>query len=179
MIAITVEGVVGGKLKQDRQLQVDIARDGDPATIIPFAQGEMVTRFMEGIDPAFLDYLGDTMGEASTQVVMEALKGFGVECTEDEEQAVRQAAHEQTAHYLKETARFRYAEFVTPIMEIVQQLPEGCAKTDSAVGYGPSRTPWKAMAEHCGDHGTAPGERTPRPSGTANRPTSRRFDHTQ
>ena len=124
LIAVTVEGVVGGKLKQDRRLQVDIARDGDPATIIPFAQGEMVTRFMEGIDPGFLEYLGDTMGEASTQVVMEVLDGFGIECTEDQEKAVRQAAHEQTAHYLKETAQFRHAEFVTPIMEIVQHLPK-------------------------------------------------------
>ena len=54
LVAVSVEGVVGGKLKYDRRLQVDIARDGDPATIVPFAQGEMVTRFMEGIDPTFL-----------------------------------------------------------------------------------------------------------------------------
>ena len=54
LVAVSVEGVVGGKLKYDRRLQVDIARDGDPAMIVPFAQGEMVTRFMEGIDPTFL-----------------------------------------------------------------------------------------------------------------------------
>lgn len=65
LIALTIEGVVGGRLKHDRGIQVDIARDGEPTTIIPFAQGEMVARFMEGTDPAFLEYLGDTMGEAS------------------------------------------------------------------------------------------------------------------
>ena len=64
------------------------------------------------------------MGEASTQVVMEVLKRFGIECTEDQEQAVREAALEQTAHYLDETERFRHEESVTPIMEIVQHLPK-------------------------------------------------------
>ena len=124
LIAVTVEGVVGGKVKYDRRFAVDIARDGDPATIIPFAQGEMVNRFMEGTDPAFVQYLRETMGEASTQVVIEVLKGLDVDCTEDLEKVVREAAHDQTAHYLEEVARFRQREFVTPIMQIVQHLPK-------------------------------------------------------
>lgn len=124
LIAVTIEGVVGGRLKHDRGIQVDIARDGEPTTIIPFAQGEMVTRFMEGTDPAFLEYLGDTMGEASTQMVLEVLGQFGVECTEEQEQAVRQAARDQAERYLEKAKDFRHDAFVTPIMEIVQHLPK-------------------------------------------------------
>ena len=123
LIAVTVDGVVGGRLKHDQRLHVDIARGGDPAMVVPFAQGEMVTRFMEGIDPTYQEYLGDTMAEASTQVVMEVLKAFGVNGA-DLEATVRQAVSEQTSHYLGETAEFRHREFVTPIMEIVEHLPK-------------------------------------------------------
>ena len=124
LVSVTTEGLIGGKLKYDGRVEVDVARDGDPATIVPFAQGEMVTRFMEGIDPLFLKYLGDTMGEASTQVVIEVLKTMDIECSDAIEQAVRQAANGQTEVYLKQTGAFRHEKFVAPIMEIVQHLPK-------------------------------------------------------
>lgn len=91
--------------------------------VVPFAQGEMVTRFIEGIDPMYQEYLGDTMAEASTQVVMEVLKAFDIN-TADLETAVRRSVYEQTDHYLTETTKFRHQEFVTPIMEIVEHLPK-------------------------------------------------------
>ena len=124
LIAVTIEGTVGGKLKFDRRQKIDISRDGQSASIVPFAQHEMVQRFMAGVDPAFLRYLGDTMGEASTQLVIEALKGFDIECSEAQEDAVRRAALQQTAHYLREAEEFQEIEFVNPIMEIVQHLPK-------------------------------------------------------
>ena len=121
---VTTEGIVAGKLKYSRRRQVNLARNGDSATIIPFAQHEMVTRFMEGIDPTFLDYLRDTIGSASTQLVMDVLEGLGVRYTEEQEQAIHQAATAQMNHYLEQAERFRSENFVAPIMEIVQHLPK-------------------------------------------------------
>lgn len=123
LVAVTVDGVVGGTLKHDQRLHVDIGRDGDHAMVVPFAQGEMVTRFMEGIDPSYQEYLGDTMAEASTQVVMAVLKAFGID-TAGLDAVVRQSVYEQTGHYLAETEEFRHREFVAPIMEIVEHLPK-------------------------------------------------------
>ena len=123
LIAVKVDGVVGGTLRQEQRLHVDIARGANHGMVVPFAQGEMVTRFMEGIDPMYQEYLGSTMAEASKQVVMEVLKAFDVNAA-DLETTVSQAVHEQTSHYLQETAEFRHREFVTPIMEIVEHLPK-------------------------------------------------------
>lgn len=124
LIALTIEGTVGGKLKYDVRHTVDIARDGQSASIVPFAQHEMVERFMEGVDPVFLEYLEQTMGEASTQLVIEALKTFGIECTEAQVDVVRKTAFKQATHYLKEAEEFKEQEFVSPVMEIVQHLPK-------------------------------------------------------
>ena len=124
LVAVTIEGTLGGTLKYDRRFEVDISRDGQAATIVPFAQREMVERFMEGVDPMFLDYVGDTMGEVSTQLVVEVLRAFNIECTEEQEEVVREAAFQQATEYLKEAAKFKEREFVTPIMEIVQHLPK-------------------------------------------------------
>lgn len=124
LVCVTTEGTVGGKLKFDRRHEVDIARDGQSATIVPFAQREMVQRFMEGVDPMFLNHIRETMGEASSQLVIESLKSFDIDCTDEQINAVKQAAFDQATSYLQEAAKFREREFVDPIMEIVQHLPK-------------------------------------------------------
>ena len=124
LVELTTDGVVAGTVKHDIRRTVDIARDGTSAQIVPFAQREMVTRFMEGVDPAFLDYLRDSMGEASRQLVMEVLESMGIQCTEEDAAAVRQAASQQADHYLKQAEGVRHRQFVAPIMDIVEHLPK-------------------------------------------------------
>ena len=112
------------------------------------------------------------MGEASTQVVMEVLKRFGIECTEDQEQAVREAALEQTAHYLDETERFRHEEFVTPIMEIVQHLPKEELADMAEALVSPHFSPGAVMiAEDFGPVYTGP--KDPRGRGQRSPPSAR------
>ena len=79
---------------------------------------------MEGVDPAFLDYLRDSMGEASRQLVMEVLESMDIQCTEEDAAAVRQAASQQADHYLKQAEGVRHRQFVAPIMDIVEHLPK-------------------------------------------------------
>ncbi len=124
LVQVTTEGVIGGKVKHDIRRTVDIARDGTWAQIVPFAQSEMVTRFMEGVDPAFLEYLQDSMGETSRQLVMEVLDSMGIECSDEEAKAVREAAVSQADRFLQQTADVREREFVAPIMNIVEHLPK-------------------------------------------------------
>ena len=124
LVELTTDGVVAGTVKHDIRRTVDIARDGTSAEIVPFAQREMVTRFMEGVDPAFLEYLRDSMGEASRQLVMEVLKSMDVQCSEEDAAAVREAASKQADHYLKQAESVRHSKFVAPIMDIVEHLPK-------------------------------------------------------
>lgn len=124
LVEATTEGVIAGKVKHDIRRIVDIARGGTSAQIVAFAQREMVNRFMEGVDPAFLDYLRDSMGEASRQLVMEVLESMGIECSGDVANAVREAAAKQAGLFLQKAAVMRQQEFVAPIMEIVEYLPK-------------------------------------------------------
>ena len=129
LVSATVEGTVGGKVKHDVRRVVDIARDGTWAQIVPFAQREMVTRFMEGVDPEFLAYLSDSMGEASRQLVMEVLESMDIECSEEDANTVRLAAAEQADHYLQRAEAFRRDSFISPIMDIVEHLPKRSSRT--------------------------------------------------
>jgi len=81
-------------------------------------------RFMEGVDPEFLDYLHDSMGETSRQLVMEVLDSMGIECSEEEVNAVREAAASQAERFLEQSATVRRRRFVAPIMDIVELLPK-------------------------------------------------------
>lgn len=124
LVEVTTLGVVAGKVKHDFRSQVDIARGGIGAEIVPFAQQEMVNRFMEGVDPVFLEYLRESMGEATRQLVMEVLGSMGIECSAEDATTIREAAAKQADHYLQQAEEVRHREFVAPIMEIVGHLPE-------------------------------------------------------
>lgn len=57
LIDYKIDGIINKNLKIQKGEVVDISDDDVSATIIPFAQNEMVRRFMEGIDPKYEDYL--------------------------------------------------------------------------------------------------------------------------
>lgn len=71
MIAFECEGAIAGEIRRRTGEIVDIDRAGVGGKIVPFAQKEMVERFLNGIDPSFESYF---------QSAMEALlKGFSKE----------------------------------------------------------------------------------------------------
>ena len=50
LVSYEIDGIVGGRLKFVQSNHVDIDRQGDRAKVIPFAQKEMVDRFLYGLD---------------------------------------------------------------------------------------------------------------------------------
>ncbi|MBA2725428.1 MAG: hypothetical protein H0U53_05510 [Actinobacteria bacterium] len=70
LYAYEVEGVVDGLLRYGESRKAAIGPDANSATILPFAQGEMVHTFMRGLDPTydqilegFVEHLATRMGE--------------------------------------------------------------------------------------------------------------------
>jgi hypothetical protein len=61
MEAFELDGIVCGKVKRRQTVFVDIDRLGTGAHIEPFAQKEMVERFLDGIDPDFDAYIKSSM----------------------------------------------------------------------------------------------------------------------
>ena len=50
LVPFTIHGVVGDRLKISRGEVIDIDRAGEKARVVPFAQSEMVERFLYGVD---------------------------------------------------------------------------------------------------------------------------------
>jgi hypothetical protein len=50
LVSFELDGMIGGRLKYVRRNFIDIDRDGERARVIPFAQKEMVDRFLYGLD---------------------------------------------------------------------------------------------------------------------------------
>jgi hypothetical protein len=55
LMAFEIDGIIGGKLKKKEVRRVNTGRSEITAEIIPFAQREMVDRFLYGVDPEFED----------------------------------------------------------------------------------------------------------------------------
>ncbi|WP_108683221.1 hypothetical protein [Methyloceanibacter sp. wino2] len=55
LVAYEVDGVALGRIKKKSIHRCDIDRDGERASVIPFAQKEMVDRFLYGLDDEIVD----------------------------------------------------------------------------------------------------------------------------
>ncbi len=124
LVEIVTDGCVGGRVKYSSGRSVDIGRPGPHAMIIPFAQGDMVARFMEGVDPAFLDYVRSAVAAASFDLAMELLKASGASAVAEKEDTLRRVALVQAEQYLTGAFDERIRDFIEPVMEAVRHLPK-------------------------------------------------------
>lgn len=123
LVDVTTEGMVGGKLKHHTHEALDIGRNGDPAMVRAFAQGDMVQRFMEGVDPQFLAYLHETMGVAANRIVADASRAMGFDLGQQHRRLIRRLVEEQVEHYFQMAGLFRQQRFVQPIFANLRDQP--------------------------------------------------------
>ena len=123
LLEIITDGFVVGTIKSKIQRRIDIGRNGISAAILPFAQQEMVKRFMEGVDPAFLDYSSTSMKNFMYQFGEEILDALGLSNSERTEM-LRNISAKYTEDYSKHAKEFRDEYFVKSVMDIVEYLPK-------------------------------------------------------
>ncbi|NKC15215.1 MAG: hypothetical protein GKR94_24385 [Gammaproteobacteria bacterium] len=124
---IETDGVLGDRLKHEIIRSVDIGRASTKASIIPFAQSEMVHRFMEGVDYEFLDYLGNSAEQLLYQFGKEVLDAHSPLSGARKRwvlKGLRSAAQKRIEAFSQDAQAFRRQKFVTPITEIVAHLPK-------------------------------------------------------
>jgi hypothetical protein len=63
MVAFELDGMVCSRVKRRQTVLIDIDRKGTGAHIEPFAQKEMVERFLDGIDPDFDAYIKSSLDQ--------------------------------------------------------------------------------------------------------------------
>ena len=122
LVELRTEGAIAGQLKWEKRHTTDIARTGTYALIKPFAQSEMVFRFMEGIDPDFFKFLQTSIFQLLKRFGEEALRANGV-ASKKALQTIHHAAEKQVHAYSSEAREYGESQFIDPIMEVVAHLP--------------------------------------------------------
>jgi hypothetical protein len=132
LVSYECDCIIGGKLRhlQTRKVTVRTYPENSlRASIIPFAQREMVNRFMEGIDPSYrrqLDgYLSTLLREGYPERVARSLKR-----RVGDKAAVRIQKHLRTLgrKLLKDLSaglhQYQRKQFIEPVVEMVAVLPK-------------------------------------------------------
>ena len=124
LMAVTTDGMIDGKLKISQPYCREIGQVGAYSIIVPFAQTEMVQRFMEGIDPELLRYMNYSTKELLFQFGKEILDSHGL-ANEERVENLHNAAVIQVDNYFNDQVVNYFNEnFVDSIVEAVAHLPK-------------------------------------------------------
>jgi hypothetical protein len=149
LVPYEVYGVVGDRLKYWKSDEVDIDRSGDKAKVIPFAQKEMVERFLYGLDEGIRRNVASFCrtavpnirkkileklemseeDEASlTRDAEEAEKAFFDGLTNDSFEAIRQQSQEEIedmVEFMPKPEMARMAEALVNLTSIKRRVSRG------------------------------------------------------
>jgi len=126
----TVETIVRNKLKQMRRIaQSNDMNESNTATIIPFAQAEIVYRFIQGIDPEYHQEFDNFIRDLLiTEYPETLLRQFGERLSEDQRRDVEaelirlgRAVH---SNFGDKWSDWQFQKFVSPVLDIVADLPK-------------------------------------------------------
>ena len=121
-----VDGVFSNTLRFGRRRSVEVKRE-NPASIIPFAQSEMVVAFMEGVDPAYQNHINKTLHKilesySATLLDLVAPESGGTRSRLEKQMT---AANEDVAGKFENQMKgYRARDFVLPVVRIVEHLPK-------------------------------------------------------
>jgi hypothetical protein len=126
LVCVAADGFLDGQLRR-KELRSEHISETNSASIMPFAQSEMVHTFMEGTDPRYKQLLWAYMGKLFTDLPDEILKVLP---------SLRGKAKEEMAAKLKNSCaklleelknqadEYRRKNHVAPIIEAVTFLPK-------------------------------------------------------
>lgn len=113
----------GLKLRERRRHEITRKMQ---ALVVPFAQNDMVYRFMEGIDKTYSDFLKGSMSALielkACAVADEYLADSPL--LENIKNDIRQACREEFDEFVKLATMYRQETFSEPIIQMVTRLPK-------------------------------------------------------
>jgi len=98
LVSFELEGVIGNRLKFSETNFVDIDREGTRARVLPFAQREMVERFLYGLDMPLRDQIANFCRSAVPRISEELMQGLDM-AADDAGQLRARAARAEQAFY--------------------------------------------------------------------------------
>jgi len=124
--AFDIEGMVNNKLKYKEYTSGKIDFETS-ASIIPFAQREMVATFMEGVDPSYRDveesYLAEVFGRYA-EIIGESIEGHNNEEKRRLKEKLAMIGGEILENLSKKLEDHRNERYVNPITSVVSMLPK-------------------------------------------------------
>ncbi len=126
LVELRISGVLLGHVlfHQGRNLSVD---DDTTGLIVPFAQGEMVHTFMEGVDPDFGDVIKSSVKglfKGVSETIFQEVKDQDAELGSQVEASVSSALDLLLKNLLDKWKSIRRTSHSQPIMNVVASLPK-------------------------------------------------------
>ena len=119
-------GLVEGVLNFALDRKVDIGTDVN-ATIVPFAQSEMVTTFMEGMDPMLSQTLENDLGKIFEQLpdaIVSSASTIGTDAAKELSDTLKKATKGFMERYRQGLRKFQREKFIMPVVHMVGVLPK-------------------------------------------------------
>ena len=127
LVELQIEMIVDSRLRYRALKRQAIDPTHTAAAIIPFAQSEMVTAFMEGIDPFYArmlqGYLGALLKDFA-QVVEDNALTLPEESREPLRRCLEGKGQAAIDNLKKHMQDFQWERLISPVMQIVQSLPK-------------------------------------------------------
>ncbi len=95
-------------------------------SVVAFAQKEMVYRYMEGIDPQYAEYLRDAINTLVERLADDLVGRHAAKTASQpaKRNKAKRAALKMVAELEKKAEQFRYAHYVSPLLDVVSVLPK-------------------------------------------------------
>jgi len=117
-----IEGRVNGHLKITSQ-STDSVKDDYPAIIVPFAQREMVSMFMEGIDPEYRAAVSSAVSDVVKMIPTLISGKHGVAITPQVKTAIGKDIDTILEKFEEGLMSVQMAAFIRPVLQSVAALP--------------------------------------------------------
>lgn len=117
------DGLIKGKLKYQSTHSIDIDRFGPHAEVHGFAQDDMIMSFLNGIDPAFSEYVEQSLTETVTKIsttIYQALSPGGGALPTAAKLVLDQVKDEA----IKKVRDYREKEFTKRVKDLIGVMPK-------------------------------------------------------
>lgn len=119
-----IEGIVNNKLKYRESLSDEISHKTD-ASIIPFAQRDMVDTFIQGIDPSYKNLEESYLSKIFDEFAELALNTLKNEATENESKSkkiLQKSSDKIIADFQTKLENYRQEMYIDPVLSVVSML---------------------------------------------------------
>ncbi|MHC2456230.1 hypothetical protein ACVMIX_002871 [Rhizobium leguminosarum] len=130
LVSFTIDGVIFDKLKFSETNFVDIDRNGERARVIPFAQKEMVERFLYGLDSEIERQITVWCKEAVPEIRNQILNALDM--TDEDKNSLTQEAQAAEDAFIEDLKIKRFEEIRTSSRTAIEGMVEFMPKPELA-----------------------------------------------